>query len=209
MHHRRAAPRRLGPARILFKVERNKAQPLQRRLAGQMGADGRAHLVGAGRAAQGAAHGTTRIQKLQDNMLGDEASCSGDENGFGHCGSCLDRVQIGLVLTVARSVLQRPPKRPDLAALCIPRRTTERADLPPYSTSRRRDHLRLNLRCPLEDVQDTGITQDPADRIFQRKAVAAVDLQRVVRRRPGHPRAQQLGHPGLEVAAFPVILGPG
>ena len=39
-----------------------------------------------------------------------------------------------------------------------------------------RDHLRLNLRRALEDAEDTRIAQHAADRIFQREAVAAVNL---------------------------------
>ena len=35
-----------------------------------------------------------------------------------------------------------------------------------------------------------------------------MDLQRVVGRRPGHPRPQKLGHAGLQIAAPAVILGP-
>ena len=42
--------------------------------------------------------------------------------------------------------------------------------------------------------------------IFEREAVAAVDLQRVIRRRPGHARGQQLGHACFEVAAVAAIL---
>ena len=50
------------------------------------------------------------------------------------------------------------------------------------------------------------VAQHAADRIFQREAVAAVDLQRVVGRRPGDARGEQLGHAGLEVAAPALVL---
>jgi hypothetical protein len=43
-----------------------------------------------------------------------------------------------------------------------------------------RDDLRLDLGGTLEDVEDPRIAQDAADPVFQREAVAAVDLQRVV-----------------------------
>ena len=48
-----------------------------------------------------------------------------------------------------------------------------------------RDDLRLDLGRALEDVEDPRVAQDPADPVFQREAVAAVNLQRVVRRGPG------------------------
>ena len=70
-----------------------------------------------------------------------------------------------------------------------------------------RDHLRLNFRRALENVEDAGVAQHARDRIFQRETVAAVDLQGVVRRRPGDARAEQLGHAGFEVAAPALVLG--
>ena len=48
-----------------------------------------------------------------------------------------------------------------------------------------RDHLGLDLGRALEDVEDPRVAQDTADPVFQREAVAAVNLQRVVRRGPG------------------------
>src|SRR3546814_12856856 len=69
-----------------------------------------------------------------------------------------------------------------------------------------RDHLRLNLCRALEDVEDARVAQDAADLIFQRIAVAAVDLQRRVGVRPGGARGEQLGHPGFYVAALARIL---
>ncbi len=48
-----------------------------------------------------------------------------------------------------------------------------------------RDHLGLDLGRALEDVEDPRVAQDPADPVFQREAVAAVNLQRVVGRGPG------------------------
>ena len=72
-----------------------------------------------------------------------------------------------------------------------------------------RDYLRLDFRRALEDVEDARVAEDARDRIFQREAVAAVDLQRVVRGRPGDARAQQLGHAGFEVAAPARVLRRG
>src|SRR5690606_25602188 len=63
------------------------------------------------------------------------------------------------------------------------------------------DDSGLDLAGSLEDVEDSCVTQYPADRIFECEAVAAMDLQRVVGRRPGDPGGQQLGHAGLDVAA--------
>src|SRR3546814_15687079 len=65
-----------------------------------------------------------------------------------------------------------------------------------------RDHLRLNLCRALEAVEDARVAQDAADLIFQRIAVAAVDLQRRVGVRPGGARGEQPGHPGFYVAAL-------
>jgi hypothetical protein len=59
----------------------------------------------------------------------------------------------------------------------------------------------MTLRRALEDVEDARIAQHAGDRVFQRKAVAAMDLQRVVGAGPGDARAEQLGHAGFEVAA--------
>ena len=42
------------------------------------------------------------------------------------------------------------------------------------------DHLRLDLGGALEDVEDAGVAQHPADRVLERIAVAAVDLQGIV-----------------------------
>ena len=42
------------------------------------------------------------------------------------------------------------------------------------------DDLRLDLGGALEDVEDAGVAQDAADRVFEGIAVAAVDLQSVV-----------------------------
>ena len=44
-----------------------------------------------------------------------------------------------------------------------------------------RDDLRLNFGSPFEDVEDARIAEDPADLVFQRKAVAAVDVRRCVK----------------------------
>ena len=48
-----------------------------------------------------------------------------------------------------------------------------------------RNYLRLNFRCTLENVQDPRVTQDTTDFVFQREAVAAVNLQPVVGAGPG------------------------
>lgn len=38
------------------------------------------------------------------------------------------------------------------------------------------NNLRLNLGGTLKDVEDAGVAEDAADLVFQREAVAAVDL---------------------------------
>src|SRR5258708_3599252 len=51
--------------------------------------------------------------------------------------------------------------------------------------------LRLDFGRALEDVEDAGVAEDPADRIFEGIAVAAMDLQGVVGVRPGDARGEQ------------------
>ncbi len=53
-----------------------------------------------------------------------------------------------------------------------------------------RDHLSLDFTRTFKDVQDTGICQYAADRIFQRKAVATMDLQGIVGSCPRHAGGQ-------------------
>ena len=43
----------------------------------------------------------------------------------------------------------------------------------------------LNLAGTFENVQDTGILKDAADRVFERKAIAAMDLDGIVGGGPG------------------------
>src|SRR5262245_8038398 len=50
-----------------------------------------------------------------------------------------------------------------------------------------RNHIRLNLSCALEDREDARVAEQPRHRELQRKAVAAVDLHRIVGGRPGDP----------------------
>ena len=50
---------------------------------------------------------------------------------------------------------------------------------------------------PSEDREDARVTQNPADRIFQREAIATVNLERIVGSSPGNPGGEQLGHAGL------------
>src|SRR4051812_20699426 len=69
-----------------------------------------------------------------------------------------------------------------------------------------RDHLGLNLARAFEDVEDARVREETADRIFRGEAVAAMDLQRIVRRRPRNASGDQLGHAGLEIAALALIL---
>ena len=50
------------------------------------------------------------------------------------------------------------------------------------------DHLRLDFRGALENVEDAGVAENPRHREFERKAVAAVDLHGIVGRGPGDAR---------------------
>ena len=52
------------------------------------------------------------------------------------------------------------------------------------------DDLGLNFCRALEDVEDTGVAHDSADRVFLGIAVATVNLQGVVGVRPSHASAQ-------------------
>ena len=71
------------------------------------------------------------------------------------------------------------------------------------------DDLGLDLRRAFENIEDAGITEHPRDRIFQGVTIAAVDLQGVVRVRPGNAGGQQFRHAGLDVAAPAGIFLPG
>src|SRR3546814_16197169 len=65
-----------------------------------------------------------------------------------------------------------------------------------------RDHLRLNLGRAFEDVEDARVAQQPADLIFERIAIAAMDLQARVGVRPGGARGEQLRHARLAIDAL-------
>src|SRR4029079_547250 len=69
-----------------------------------------------------------------------------------------------------------------------------------------RDDLRLDFCRALENIQDARIAKHAADRILEREAVAAMNLQRVVGVSPGDTRTQQLGHTGFEIATPARIL---
>src|SRR5580704_285892 len=60
------------------------------------------------------------------------------------------------------------------------------------------NNLRLDFSGALEDVEDARVAQHPADRIFERVTVAAVDLHGVVGIGPGDARGQELRHPRLD-----------
>src|SRR5579883_2569857 len=68
------------------------------------------------------------------------------------------------------------------------------------------DDIGLDLGRALEDVADARIAEHAADRIFERVAIAAMDLERVVGIGPGGARGQELRHPGLDVAAAVAVL---
>ncbi len=69
--------------------------------------------------------------------------------------------------------------------------------------------MRLYLGCALEDVEDPRIAQHPANRVFERITIAAVNLHRIVRRRPGGARGKQFRHPRLDITARLPVLGSG
>src|SRR5665213_2039830 len=62
-----------------------------------------------------------------------------------------------------------------------------------------RDHLRLNFGGTLENIEDAGVAQNARDREFEREAVAAVDLQRVVGIGPRDARTEQFCHAGFQI----------
>src|SRR5690606_23805825 len=72
-----------------------------------------------------------------------------------------------------------------------------------------RDDMGLDLGRALEDAEDARVALDAADLVFQRVAVAAMDLKRGVGVAPGDARRQQLGHAGLDVAAAGLVLLAG
>src|SRR3972149_4175415 len=69
--------------------------------------------------------------------------------------------------------------------------------------------LRLDFGGAFKNVEDAGVAKDARDRIFERKAIAAVDLHGVVGARPGDARGEQLGHASFEIAAAALVLGAG
>ena len=64
-----------------------------------------------------------------------------------------------------------------------------------------RNHLRLDFGGTLENIEDACVAKHSADRVFQRVAIAAVDLQRIVGRGPCRLRAQKLGQTSFQIAA--------
>lgn len=60
----------------------------------------------------------------------------------------------------------------------------------------------LHLASALENIEDTGILQNAANRIFQREAIAAMDLNGVIGGCPCDARAEELCHAGFEVTAL-------
>src|SRR5499427_10538686 len=68
------------------------------------------------------------------------------------------------------------------------------------------DHLRLDFGRALEDRENARVTQYPRNPVFERKAVAAMDLHRVVGGGPGDAGGEELRHAGLQVAATALVL---
>src|SRR5690606_7595688 len=71
------------------------------------------------------------------------------------------------------------------------------------------DHLRLDFGGALEDIEDARVAEHATHRIFEREAVAAMNLERVVGRRPGDARGKKLGHARLKIAAPSAVLLAG
>src|SRR6516225_8086721 len=72
-----------------------------------------------------------------------------------------------------------------------------------------RNDLGLDFGRTLEDAENAGIAENARDREFKRKAVSAMDLDRVVGVGPSHPRGEELRHARLQIAALAGILLPG
>src|SRR5260370_32223330 len=58
-----------------------------------------------------------------------------------------------------------------------------------------RDHLSLELRRASENRENARVAQYAGNLVFDRKPLAAMDLDRVVDGRPGSPRGPNLPHP--------------
>src|SRR5260370_3780787 len=71
-----------------------------------------------------------------------------------------------------------------------------------------RDHLCLDLGRAFENRENARVAQYAGNLVFERKPVAAMDLDRVVGGGPGDPCGQKLRHPCLEVAAAALVLFP-
>src|SRR5215471_7169162 len=70
------------------------------------------------------------------------------------------------------------------------------------------DNLSLDLGGSFKNIEYAGVAQDSGNRKFQGKAVTAMHLHRVVRRGPGYPRGQQLGHACFQITASSGIFFP-
>lgn len=82
----------------------------------------------------------------------------------------------------ARSTTARWPARSELEKRALPGAFFDSVALRQQPAA---DHLGLDLGCALEDVEDSGVAQHAADLVFQRIAVAAMDLQAGVGVAPG------------------------
>src|SRR5690606_2543553 len=100
------------------------------------------------------------------------------------------------------------PKRARSTSITGPAGPYVISGVPALGEQAARNHMRLNFGCALEDVEDARVAQHAADLVFQRIAVAAVDLQRRVGIAPGDAGGEQLGHAGLDAAAATLILLP-
>src|SRR5215475_4411399 len=67
----------------------------------------------------------------------------------------------------------------------------QQSSIPPIQEPSR-DYLCLDFSRALENRENARVAQYPGNLVFERKPVAAMDLDRVVGRGPGDPRGQKL-----------------
>src|SRR3984957_8871460 len=87
--------------------------------------------------------------------------------------------------------------------------TIRRTSEPAAGYQLRGDHVALDLVGALTDDHQRGIAEIPLDVVFGGIPVAAVDAHGVERDLHRHLRGEQLGHPGLHVAALAAVVTLG
>src|SRR5512133_572967 len=104
----------------------------------------------------------------------------------------------------ARTARPRAPRRraraPEPTRCCGPR---------PLQAEQLRDHHALHLVRAFPDLEDLLVTVQARDRVLLHEAVAAVDLERRVRRAVREQAGVELRLRGGEAEVLPLVLEPG